>query len=162
MNELTIYECAELINLIETKAEMNDGELSEEDMESLVKAQTSSIEKLGKLVNYVCYLTSFSDTAKAEIQRITDRKKTAENRIASIKKYLLPYILEHGPKDIGTHRISLRKSKGVVLAENFENEQYGEYVKTFKPDKKKIKESIEGGIEVKGAVLEVRENVQIK
>ena len=162
MNDLTLYECDELIKIIETKAEMNDGELSEEDMQSIVEAQTTSIQKLNGLINYVMYLDGFSELAKKEITRIQERKKTAENRVDSIKRYLLPYVLKNGKKTVGTHTISTRKSKGVVLADEFNNIQYGEIVETFKPDKKKIKESIENGIEVQGAVLEERVNVSIR
>ena len=159
---LTIYDCQEIISQIETKAELNDGELNDEDLQSLVEAQTQSIEKLGKLVGYVRWLEGFADTAKQEIQRIQARKKTAENRIAGIKRFLIPYIQQNGPKTVGTNRISLRKSKGVVLADGFNNPVYCEEVITYKPDKKAIKESIEDGIEVKGAALEERQNIQIR
>lgn len=161
-NKLTIYDCDDIIRQIEATADMNDGEISEQDMQELVEAQTASIEKLGKLINYIGFLDGFIATAKHEIGRIQARKKTAENRIEGIKKYLLPYIEKNGPKTVGTHRISTRKSKAVVLVEGFNHPEYGEEVTVFKPDKKKIRESIESGIEVKGAILENRVNVQIR
>jgi hypothetical protein len=160
--KLNLYECEELIRLIETKAEMNDGELSDDDLQTIVQTRTSSIEQLGKLVNYIKYLDGISLLAKTEIERLQARKKTAENRIEGIKKWLLPYIQEHGAVTVGVHRISLRKSQGVVLTEGFENPEYGEFIETFKPDKKLIKESIQHGIEVQGAVLEDRNHVQIR
>ena len=162
MNDLTLYECDDIIHQIELKAMDNEGELSEEDLQAIVEAQTTSIEKLSKLVNYIHHLTRFSDSCKSEIQRIQERKKVADNRLSSIKDYLLPWAEKNGPKDIGTTRISTRKSKGVVLVDGFDNPQYCEEVITLKPDKKKIKEDIENGIEVKGAVLEQRLNLSIK
>jgi hypothetical protein len=161
-DKLTIYDCDELRREIETRAESNDGELSDEDMALIVIAQTASLEQLGKLIHYVKYLEGFETVAKAEVERIQARRKTAANRIESIKRWLCPYVEKHGPITIGTYRLSTRKSQAVVLAEDFNNPQYGETVTLFKPDKKAIKESIQNGIEVKGAVLEDRLNVQIR
>jgi hypothetical protein len=161
-DKLNIYECDELIRAIEAKAEMNDGELSEEDIQSIVLAQTSSIERLGKLVNYIKYLEGFESIAKAEIARIQDKRKVASNRVSGIKRYLLPYVEQNGPINVGTHRVSTRKSQGVMLVDGFNNPQYGTTETIFKPDKKAIKESIKSGIEVQGAVLENRLSVQIR
>lgn len=162
MADLNIYECNELVRQIEAKAEMNDGELSDEDMQAIVLAQTSSIEQLGKLVRYIKYLEGFISLSKEEIERLQSRKKIVANRIQSIKKYLLPYLEQKGPVDVGTFRLSTRRSQGVLLVEDFNNPQYGKTIQTFIPDKKKIKDDIKNGIEVKGAVLENRLSVQIK
>lgn len=161
-NQLNIYECDDLLRQIEAKAATNDGELSDEDMQAIVLAQTQSIEQLGKLVNYVKYLEGFETIAKAEIERIQAKRKTATNRIEGIKRWLLPYVQKHGAVHVGTHRLSTRSSQGVVLADGFSNPQYGVTETVFKPDKKAIKESIQKGIEVKGAVLENRLSVQIR
>jgi hypothetical protein len=157
-----IYECDAMIQQVENLAEANGGVVSEENMALLVKAQTSSIEKLGKLVNYVAYLESFQDVAKAEGDRIYKQRVSAAARVESIKQWLLPYVLEHGAISLGTHRISTRKSEAVVVDENFNNPEYCKVVTTTTPDKPKIKESIRAGIEVAGAKLESRLNVQIK
>jgi hypothetical protein len=67
MSDLTLYDCDELIKLVDAQAEKNEGELSESDWQLLVDAQTRSIEKLGKLVNYISLLDRFCDTADTEI-----------------------------------------------------------------------------------------------
>ena len=162
INKLTLYECSEIIQSVENYADAQDGVVTDEQMEMLVKAQTQSLDKLSRLANYVSFLESFQDIAKQEIDRIYQRKVSAANRVESIKRFLLPYIQENGPVSAGTHRISLRKSEAVIVDDNFHNLQYGETVETFKVDKKKIKESIHAGIEVAGAKLEERVHVQIK
>jgi hypothetical protein len=162
MNELSIYDCSELIKLVEAQAEQSEGELSESDWQLLVDAQTKSMEKLGKLVNYMALLDRFCDTADTEIDRIRSRKQMAKNRLESIKKYLIPYVQEKGRVTVGTHQLSIRKSEGVVLAEGFDNPQYCNTVTTISPDKQKIKESIKAGIEVFGAILETRQNLVVK
>lgn len=159
--EMTIYECAELIHQIEAKAEENDGLIDEADMKAIVLAQTTSISKLTKLANYVKHLEGFVELANLEKGRLNARIETAKNRIESIKNWILPYIKEHGPIDVGLHRLSVGKSEGVVLVEGFNNSQYGEIRSEFHADKKKIKADIQRGIEVEGAHLEKREHVRI-
>ena len=157
-----IYECDAMIQTIENIAEANGGVVSDADMETLVKAQMTSIEKLGKLVGYVSYLEAFQDTAKAEGDRIYKQRVAAVARVESIKQWLLPYIVEHGPVSVGTHRISTRKSEAVVVEEGFSNPEYCRSVTTITPDKPKIKESLRAGIQVEGCKIEERLNVQIR
>ncbi len=164
MNDLTLYECSQLIEDIENLASQNEGELTEEQLESLVKAQTTSIEKLSKMVNYIKYLEGFSVLCKTEETRISTKRKSVENRLTSIKKYLTPYIVENGKKIIGTVTLSIRKSTSVTVEPDFKNEDYGEIVKTFKADKKKIKEYLVSNpdMALHGASLEHKNNLQVK
>jgi hypothetical protein len=162
LNNLTLYNCSEIIQQIENLADAQDGVITDEQMEMLVKAQTTSLAKLEKLANYVSHLESFQDMAKLEIDRIYARKVAAANRVESIKRFLLPYLKEFGPITIGLHRFSIRPSDGVVLADNFKNLQYGEIRSEYVPNKKKIGKDIKDGIAIEGARVEKRENVQIK
>jgi len=162
-NDLTLYDCDELIKLVEEQAEKNEGELSESDWQLLVDAQTKSMEKLQGLVYYISKMNRDIDNAEYEIERVKKYKETIINRLESIKRYLLPYVQEKGKITIGTHQLSIRNSKGVVLAEGFNNRMYCRVIpESLDPDKKKIKESIESGIEVQGAVLEKRVSLQVK
>jgi coenzyme F420-reducing hydrogenase alpha subunit len=162
-NKLTIYDCEEIIRLIEAKANEDSGEISDSDLALLVEAQTGSIEKLGKLIGYIKHLEAFVDTAKAERDRIKAREDSAKNRLESIKKYLLPYVQRKGKVTVGTHTLSTRKSEGVVLAEGFDNKMYCRHIpESWEPDLPKIKESIKAGIMVAGALLEEREGLVIR
>ena len=162
--DLTLYDCEELIRLVEEKASEEDGVVSDSDWALLVDAQTKSMDKLNKLVNYTAMLYAFSAQAKSEIDRIRERQKVAENQIENIKKYLLPYVLQKGGKvTVGTHQLSTRKSKAVIVADGFNNRMYCRVIpESLEPDKKKIKEDMEAGIEVKGAILEQREGLVIR
>jgi hypothetical protein len=164
MNELSIYECEDLMREIEELAAKNEGELTDEQIESLVKAQTTSIEKLGKMVNYIKYLEGFSSLCKSEKARISERQRVSDNRITSIKKYLTPYVVEKGKQTIGTTTLSIRKSTSVNVVDAFHDEKYGEWVKTFKPDKKAIKKFLVDNPEMGllGATLEHKNNLQVK
>jgi len=160
--DMNIYECDEVMRAMEAQADINEGELTDEQVNELVLAQTTSIAKLTSLCNYMQYLTSQAEMAKAEASRVSRVKISAEKRVESIKKWLLPYLLEHGPVNAGTHRLSTRKSKGVVLVDGFNVDEYMNSKVVWTPDKQRIKTDIENGIEVRGAVLEERINVQFK
>ena len=163
-NPETLYDCLSVIQAIDEKAEANDGELADEDMQAIVVAQTTSMEKLSSLVGYMKYLEAWQANCKAEETRIYKRRKTAENRLSSIKKYLEPYISITGKKTVGTHTLSLRKSQAVEVDEGFSDTRYGKNVTTFTADKKKIKEELKAhpGLVILGVKLVDRVNLQIK
>lgn len=163
MNKITLYDYQELERIIEETAEKNEGEISDADLELLVQAQTGQIEKVERLIGYMKYLAGFASMAKEEAERVRAKSKAAENRLESIKKYLTPYVKSKGGKvDVGVHRLSIRKSERVVLDDGFNHPEYCTTVKIVSPDKKKIKESIKSGVEVKGAAMEQRESVVVK
>lgn len=163
ITELSIYDCGEIISRIEAEAEKNGGELSEEQWGQLIEAQTTSIAKLEKLINYTCLLEKFCENVDSELTRLQERKKIEKNRIESIKGYLLPLVEAKGSMLVGTHRLSTRKSEKIVVDEDFDNPLYMRVIPESKePDKPKIKESIKSGIEVQGARLEQKKTVQIK
>jgi hypothetical protein len=164
LNNLTLYNCSEIIQQIENLADAQDGAITDEQMEVLVRAQTTSLAKLEKLANYVIHLELFQDMAKQEIDRLYQRKVTAEKRVESIKQFLLPYIKEHGPVNFGLHKIANKPSKRVETDPGFCNPQYERIPPPtgFVPDKVKIRKDIDNGIAIQGARLVPKDNLQIK
>lgn len=164
MNELSIYECDAILEELAMEAEKNNGEIPEEVFEQIVKLNTQSIEKMGNLVGFMSFCGNYSAMCKAEEARIAAKRKIVENRLQSVKKYLTPYIIEHGKQTVGTHTLSLRKSEAVVLEPEFNNKDYGDDVVTFKPDKKKIKAFLKDNpaLTIWGATLEKKQNLQFK
>lgn len=159
---MNIYEITEIENKIEQYAYEHDGEIPDELIRELVEAQTKSIEQIEKLCYYVKHLENFVDTCKAEKARINDKQKTAENRIGSIKRYLRPYVFEHGKRDFGTLTLSTRKSSSVVLADDFNDPRFTTIETEYKHDKNRIKKAIKDGETVEGAQIIHNDNVVIK
>ncbi len=149
---------------IEEIAMANEGELPEELLQQLVEKNAESLVQIGKLIRYVKHLDHFVKTAKEEKQRINDLQKQAENRQESIKRYLMPFIRDNhnGKIDVGTFKLSVRKSEAVILNDNFNDERYCNTVITIKPDKPEIKKALKNGFDIDGARLEQRENLNIK
>lgn len=101
----------------------------------------------------------------AEISRLLELKQTYTKRIASADKqidYLLRlFKIEKMQTEI--NELSYRKSEAVVFTD--EEAIPAEYKKektTISVDKTEIKKALKSGTEVPGAMIEVRQNLQIK
>lgn len=173
MNNLTLYECDELINKIDALAQANDGVITDEELQQLVVAQTTSIAKLGKLCGFMKYLEHGIALCKTEEERISKMRKTAENRLKSVKGYLLPYLQEHGKTKVDTFTLSTRKSKAVDVDVPFFNDgikkeltskdDFCRHVpESWEPDKKKIGAALKDGSQIQGCTLTERTSVQFK
>lgn len=107
----------------------------------------------------------FSAGLDAEIRRLMDLKQAHDRKIASADKqidYLLKlFQIEKMQTEI--NELSYRKSEAVVFTD--EEAIPAEYKKeklTISVDKTEIKKAIKAWTEVPGAMIEVRQNLQIK
>lgn len=118
-------------------------------------------DKLDGAFTYVRNLEGLAKTVDEEIKRLTDRKKSFENRSKSIRKYVLSCLLASGQDSLKTTTNTFTARKGVasVVIDNIEllpDELVTTQVLTA-PDKKAIKEAIENGVEIAGAHIEIGE-----
>lgn len=163
VSALTIYDCAEIIDEIELAAQENEGELSEEQWQKLVEAQTQSIVKLQKLCGAVIHYEQGVELCKQQENRIAEFRKRAEKRIENIKKYLLPFVQSKGkPVQAGTFTLSTRKSTQTVITALPDQDFLREVPARYEPDKDKIKKAILEGKKVRGAELQINYHLQIK
>lgn len=163
MSDLTIYECKALIEQIEEIIEQNEGEITEEQMEELVKAQTTSIEKIGRLCGYMKHLEHRIGIAKLEEERIAHIRKVDTNRLANIKRFLVPYVESKKKIEVGTFKLSTRKSTSVEVDAAFDESEYMRIIPESKaPDKKAIKEAIAKGVSFINARIITKTNLQFK
>lgn len=107
----------------------------------------------------------FSAGLDAEIKRVMELKQAHDRKIASADKqidYLLKlFKIEKMQTEI--NELSYRKSEAVILTD--EEAIPSEYKKeklTISVDKTEIKKAIKAGTEVPGAIIETRQNLQIK
>ncbi len=164
ISALSLYDCAEIVNEIETFAEQSEGELSEEQLQKLVEAQTQSIVKLQKLCGAIVHYEQGVNFCKTQENRIKEARQGAEKKIESVKKYLTPYVQQQGkPIQAGTFTLSTRKSTSTLITGVIDNPDYLRVIPaTTEPDKAKIKEALQTGKEIKNAELKINFNLQIK
>ncbi|CAI0724380.1 MULTISPECIES: siphovirus Gp157 family protein [Serratia] len=118
-------------------------------------------DKLDGAFTYVRNLEGLAKTVDEEVKRLTERKKSFENRAKSIRKYVLSCLLASGQDSLKTTTNTFTARKGVasIVIDNIEllpDELVTTQVLTA-PDKKAIKEAIENGVEVAGAHIEIGE-----
>lgn len=165
----TLYDCLSVLQALDELAEANDGNLPEDATQALVLAHTTSLDKLQRLVGGIKWMEKEAAYCKSEIDRIQARKKSFENRLASIKKFLTPYVQAEKKRTgnnvtVGTVTLGTRKSQSVELIEGFSDIRYGKNKTTFQADKKKIKEELKANpdIVILGAELVSKVNLSIK
>lgn len=134
------------------------GEVDADRIEALAMERDKKIENIAL---WIINIKADIETAKAEIDRLTTLKRTAENKAESLKN-LLQYTLNGEKFKTGRCSISYRRSTSVVI----DNEDLlpMDFKKvSYTPDKKMIKAVIEEhDITIPGAHLQENTSVIIK
>ena len=161
----TLYEISAdfLAALDAMEVDPDTGELLNADQLDALSAAFD--EKAEATALYIKNLTAFVADLKTEEDALAARRKTAERRVDSVKKYLTSCMESIGKDKVETAkaRISFRKSVQVQIDD--EKALPADYVTTTvttKPDKTAIKKAIQAGQSVAGAVLVENQNLQIK
>ncbi len=154
----SLYQCQELMNQIET----SDGEISEEQLKTIVELHTQSMGKLKSLCGFIRYLEHGIEACKAEKDRVNQMQKAAENRLARVKQYVTPFVKSQGRINLDTVTLSIRKSVSIELEPGFKNPYFCKVVKELIPDKRAIKEALKSEEKIQGARLVTNFNLQIK
>lgn len=132
--------------------ENNGGEITQE-LEAVLKI--SEAERLTKGEGYVYVikqLKSQTELLKAEAKRLLEIAKQYENSADKLADRLLESVIAHGQIKTAFVTISSRKSKSVSITD--ENAIPSEFMRIkTEPNKTAIKEALESGQEVQGALI---------
>ncbi len=162
MRELNIYDCLEIEKQIEALAAANDGEITETQMEALILAQTTSMEKLEGLCDWLKKIDLFILACKSEEERIKKMRQYAEKRIKRTHGWITPFVQSKKKIEVGTHTLSVRRSTRVFVPDEFDDPYYVKEKIVKTPDKKAIKEALGEGVEVEGCSLQTYMSLQRK
>jgi hypothetical protein len=115
---------------------------------------------------YIKNIEAQANSIKAEEEVLAKRRKKKEDKVERLKKYLTDSIIGNGETSFESAKVSVsfRKSEGVEFTnKDALDEKYWRTKTTTKrePDKNLIKETIKSGVAVAGAILEVRQNINI-
>ena len=121
-------------------------------------------EKAENIIKYIKNLDSECSALKKEEEMFAERRKSKEKKINSLKNYLSSIMMFNGTEklEFTSGVASFRKSKLVEIDEKILGREWCKEKIDYTPDKKMIKEAIENGTEVLGAVLTERKNLNIK
>lgn len=157
---MTLFDINKAILDFEYEIDEETGEiLNAEALDQLQMAREDKIEGVGL---WIKNLTAEAEAVKKEKDAMADRQRRLEKKVESLKRYL-EWALQ-GEK-FSTPRISMtfRRSESVYIPDETElDDRFVNITMVKKPDKKLIKDTLKAGLEVPGAELVMKQNLQIK
>ena len=164
MKDLKMYEISDEIRDILQEAFEAEGEITEDNYERLEQLQMGFKEKASNIVKYIKMLEYQAENLKEEAERLSKKRKTAENAVKGVKFYLKSNMTKLGQTkiDCGIAKISICRSKPLVIV--FDEEKIPDNYKTreilVKIDKTLISADLNLGNKVEGA--ELQENTYVR
>ena len=132
--------------------ENNGGEMTPELEATLEITEAERLTKGEGYVYVIKQLRSQADMIKSEIKRLQELAKRYENSADKLADTLLQSVVAHGQIKTALVTISSRKSKSVSITD--ESLLGAEYLRIkTEPNKTAIKEALESGQEVAGALI---------
>lgn len=131
------------------------------DMERLEQLQLERDEKIENIGCWIKNLLSDAEQLKAEADKLTARKRVAENKANSLKAYLQEFLAGERFKS-SKIAISYRKSESVDVPDWRDIPEDYLKCKEPEPDKALIKKALKDGQEIAGCALVEKQNMQIK
>lgn len=160
---MKLYEIDYKIREFWNKVIEQDGELTEEDMQTLESLEVAKDEKVKAYGVIIRETEGEIATIKAEIERLNKLAKTMQNKAEWLKGNLNYFMTANDMKEFKSVEVNItyRTSKSLVIAEDTKLAKKWLKVKT-EPDKQAIKDFINAGGKVKGCQIVEKQNIQIK
>lgn len=157
----TLYELTAQANALYEM--LQNDEIDEQTFNDTLEAMEADV----KVENYCKVIKQFQADAemfKTEIDRLTARKKAAENAIERMKGALLMFLQGSGQEKVKTGLFSVSTAKTQAVCITDENAIPCKYLVEQPPkiDKMSIKDALKAGEEVNGAALVVNVGVRIR
>lgn len=139
--------------------DMETGEII--DPEMLEKLQINRDEKIENIACWIKNLLSDADQLKQEADKLLQRKKVAENKANSLKRYLFSFLDGEKFKSVKAS-VSYMSTEAVEVTDI--SKIPGEFLryKDPEPNKTSIKQALKGGVEIPGAILNKNISIIIK
>lgn len=160
---MNIYQITTEQQRINELLEESGGELTPEIEEALLINEENLLTKVENYAYSIRKYEGASDNIAEEIKRLQALKRTADNTIERLKENIGNAMISFNrPKlDVGTFRLSFRKSEMVTIEECTELPERYQKVK-IDYDRTALKNDIKNGISIPGVYLIEKQNLQIK
>ena len=155
---MTLYEIDKrVIDLIDDET----GEIIDSNLNTFDELMMERNNKIENVALWIKNLRADAEAYKAEAQAFVDRKKAAERKIESLTRLL--EITLRGRK-FKTERVQIgyRKSDSVQIDKNAKLPDEYLRFREPEPDKAALKKALKDGVEIEGAWLEEKLNMQVK
>lgn len=140
-----------------------EGELTPELESALAINEANLTTKTEDYVSSMAQFEAMEKTAEEEIKRLQALAKRSKNARERMKTAISTAMETFGIDrlEVGTHRLSFRKSEAVVIEDSLAIPADNIIVET-KVNKAQIKADLKAGKPIAGAMLESRRNLQIR
>ena len=173
---MTLYEIdSRLETLFSQGFDEETGEIFESEEELAKAIDEVSLDLDTKIENIGCYIKNLEsdvEALKKEEDNLKSRRKSAENKIESLKRYLNGYLQAVYPNDEDRRRWKFKTSKVVlgyrksttVEIPNIDalDKEFIRIKTEVTPDKTAIKDAIKSGKHVEGAFLKDNINLSVR
>lgn len=155
---MTLYEIDKrIVDLIDDET----GEIIDSNLNTFDELMMERNNKIENVALWIKNLRADVEAYKAEAQAFTDRKKTAERKIESLTR-LLEITLRGQKFKTDRVQISYRKSDNVRIDKDAKLPDEYLRFREPEPDKAALKKALKDGVEIEGAWLEEKLNMQVK
>lgn len=164
-----------LVTLLEERFDIDSGEIYENDEELAKAIDEVALDLDTKIENIGCFIKNLEsdvEALKKEEDNLKARRRTAENKVESLKRYLNGYLQAVYPNDDDRRKwkfnspkvvLGYRRSTTVEIPNIDALDKEFLRVKTeVAPDKTAIKDAIKSGKDVKGAFLKDNINLSVR
>lgn len=164
-----------LVTLLEEHFDIEDGVVYETEDELAKKIDEVALDLDKKIENIGCYIKNLEsdvEAIKKEEDNLKARRKSAENKIEGLKRYLNGYLSACYPNDTDRAKWKFKSPKVVLGYRRSTSVEVPDIEKLDKnfiklktevsADKTAIKDAIKSGKEVVGAFLKENINLNIK
>lgn len=155
---MTLYEIDKrIVDLIDDET----GEIIDSNLNTFDELIMERNNKIENVALWIKNLRADAEAYKAEAQAFVDRKKAAERKIESLTRLL--EITLRGRK-FKTERVQIgyRKSDSVQIDKDAKLPDEYLRFREPEPDKAALKKALKDGVEIEGAWLEEKLNMQVK
>lgn len=162
---MRLYDEIEMIESAINDILYADGDVDMDALNNLMTAKTETIERgLESLCKIRARKIADIETLTAESKRMAEKAQREEKALTRLEQYMMDMLLRSGQTKLttGTFTVGTRVSKSVWCAPDFNNPDYMRVTTTSAPDKQKIKDALESGIDIPGTGLQVKTNLSVK
>jgi len=148
----------QLYKLADDFARLADEDLPPEMIADTLEGMQGEFEdKLEGILQFIKNEAALSAALKEEEEKLSTRRKSAENRISRLKEYVATCMEKAELINVraGLQEVSVRKASRTVeiLDINAIPGDYVDYETITKPDKLAIKKQLEAGVDIPGVTL---------
>lgn len=164
MTKTSLYDIAESLRAI-----LEYGDCDEESGvpigEQIAALKMTYDDKVDGVIAFIKEQRALATAIKAEQDALKERRAAIENRVERLSEYLANClrIANKTAYENARHKVTFRRSEAIeIIDESLIPAEFKVVKTTETVDKKAIKEAIEEGEIVDGAVLVERQNIQIR